>query len=249
VDIREGFALDAARALVGRSGLDAHLREPVADALLKLYARYRALDAELLEVNPLVVDGAGEVRALDCKLALDDGARRRHPELEALAEASSRPTGTVLERKARALGLLYIELEGDVGLLANGAGLTMATMDAIVRYGGRPANFLEIGGEAYTQARPALELVLGNPRVKSLLVNFCGAFARTDVMTAGVVEALAELKPGIPVAFSIHGTGEEEAIRLVRERLGIEPYDLMDDAVRAAIATGTARSRPRAVPA
>ncbi len=111
----------------------------------------------------------------------------------------------------------------------------MTTMDAVAHFGGRPANFLEIGGEAYTKAEPALKVVLANPGVKSLVVNFCGAFARTDVMAEGVVAAWESLKPDIPVFFSIHGTGEEEARRLVRERLGFEPYDFMEDAVRAAV--------------
>jgi len=112
----------------------------------------------------------------------------------------------------------------------------MATLDAVNHYGGRPANFLEIGGDAYTKATPALRLVLKNPNVRSLLVNFCGAFARTDVMTEGVVTAIEALRPNIPVFFSIHGTGEDEAIALVRDRLGLQPYEHMDDAVKAAVA-------------
>jgi succinyl-CoA synthetase beta subunit len=111
----------------------------------------------------------------------------------------------------------------------------MTTMDAIAHLGGRPSNFLEIGGDAYTQATPALELVLSNPRVKSLVVNFCGAFARTDVMADGVVKAWKALKPTIPVFFSIHGTGEDEAVALVKRELGLEPYDRMEDAVKAAV--------------
>ena len=97
------------------------------------------------------------------------------------------------------------------------------------------ANFLEIGGEAYTKAEVALDLVLSNPGVRSLVVNFCGAFARTDVMAEGVVRAWEALRPSVPAFFSIHGTGEEAAVKLVRDRLGIEPYDLMEDAVKAAI--------------
>jgi succinyl-CoA synthetase beta subunit len=150
---------------------------------------------------------------------------------------------TALEARAKELGLKFIELDGDVGVLANGAGLTMTSMDAVRHYGGKPANFLEIGGESYTKAKPALELVLANPRVKALLVNFCGAFARTDVMAEGVVNAWQELKPDIPIVFTIHGTGEEEAIAMVKERLGIEPYDLMDDAVRAAVAAAKGASQ------
>jgi succinyl-CoA synthetase beta subunit len=118
----------------------------------------------------------------------------------------------------------------------------MTTMDAISHFGGRPANFLEIGGESYTKATPALRLVLSNPRVKALLVNFCGAFARTDVMAEGVVKAWKELKPAIPIVFTIHGTGEDEAIALVRAELGLEPHDLMDDAVKAAVAAAAGRA-------
>ena len=127
-----------------------------------------------------------------------------------------------------------LSLIGLLPLLA--AGLTMTTMDAIRHFGGKPANFMEIGGDSYTKAVPALEIVLANPNVKALLVNFCGAFARTDVMTEGVIAAWQELKPSIPIIFTIHGTGEDEAIRMVEQRLAITPYDLMDDAVRAAVA-------------
>ncbi|MGH7084343.1 MAG: succinate--CoA ligase subunit beta, partial [Acetobacteraceae bacterium] len=118
---------------------------------------------------------------------------------------------------------------------ANGAGLTMTTMDMVSHFGGRPANFLEIGGDAYTKAEAALALVLGNPNVRSLVVNFCGAFARTDVMAGGVVAAWRRLKPAIPVFFSVHGTGEEAAVALIRSAFSTEPFDLMEDAVRAAV--------------
>ena len=170
--------------------------------------------------------------ALDCKFILDDAAIPRQPDLAALG---AKERLSALEARGRELGLQYIELDGDVGVLANGAGLTMATMDAVRHLGGRPANFLEVGGQAYTLTKSAIELALANPSVKSLVVNFCGAFARTDVMTEGVVAAWEELKPTIPVFFSIHGTGEEEAVELLRTRLGMEPFDLMDDAIKAAI--------------
>jgi succinyl-CoA synthetase beta subunit len=153
-----------------------------------------------------------------------------------LARTGSPEPLTALEARAKQLDLKYIELDGDVGVLANGAGLTMTTMDAVRHFGGAPANFMEIGGESYTKAVPALEIVLANPNVKVLLVNFCGAFARTDVMTQGVIDAWLLLKPAIPIVFTIHGTGEDEAIAMVRARLGMEPYDRMDDAVRAAVA-------------
>lgn len=235
VDIRKGLTRDGADQLVAGLALPTPVTEQVIPLLLALYRLYRSLDADLAEVNPLVVTAAGEVVALDSKISLDPGALPRHSELAAEFVTATGRDGTELEQRGQELGLQFIELDGDVGVLANGAGLTMTTLDAVHHYGGRPANFLEIGGDAYTKATPALELVLRNPRVKSLVVNFCGAFARTDVMAEGVVNALEELQPEIPVFFSIHGTGEAEAIALVSERLGDKPYDRMDDAVRAAV--------------
>ncbi|MEL6872111.1 MAG: ATP-grasp domain-containing protein, partial [Pseudomonadota bacterium] len=226
-----------ARAISGL-GLDAQATALTA-TLLNLYRAYRALDAELLEINPLAITADGDVIALDCKLTIDDAAAPRQEEMAALAADEQL---TDIERKAADAGLKYIALDGSVGVLANGAGLTMTTMDVIAHYGGRPANFLEIGGEAYTKATVALSILLENPNIKSLLVNFCGAFARTDVMAEGVVTAWKELNPDIPVCFTIHGTGEDEAIALVERELGIKPFDLMDDAVKAAVAAadGTA---------
>ncbi len=239
VDIARGFEVRDAAALL--DGLDlgrfaAGGAGEVAETLAKLYRLYRERDAELVEINPLAVTGDGGVIALDCKFTLDDEALPRQPDLAALGAPEP---ATELEARGAALGLRYIELGGNVGVLSNGAGLTMATIDAVAFHGGRPSNFLEIGGDAYTKAAPALELVLSNPKVRSLIVNFCGAFARCDVMAEGVVAAWQELEPDIPVFFSIHGTGEQEAIALVRERLGVEPFDLMDDAVKAAIAAAT----------
>ena len=204
----------------------------IAGILERLYAAYRARDAELLEINPLALLGDGRVVALDCKFVLDDAALYRQPDI---AKAGAVGALTALERRGADAGLKLIQLDGNVGVLANGAGLTMTTMDVIRHYGGRPANFLEIGGEAYTKSEIALDLVLSNPGVKSLVVNFCGAFARTDVMAEGVVKAWHKLKPQVPVYFSIHGTGEDEAVAMVRRELGIEPYDFMEDAIQAAV--------------
>lgn len=236
IDIRHGLGMAAADDLLAGTDLTDSQRGSVVDALVRLYDVYRTVDAELVEVNPLVLTREDTVVALDAKISLDPGARPRHTDLVQDLVAQLPDTATELERQARELGLALIEFDGRVGVLANGAGLTMTTLDAVNHYGGKPANFLEIGGDAYTKATPALRLVLANPRVRSLVVNFCGAFARTDVMAEGVVNAIEELHPSIPIFFSIHGTGEEEAIRLVQERLQIEPYDLMDDAVKAAVA-------------
>jgi len=231
VDILAGFTVADATAMLGGLDLGPHA-QAVAELLARLYDFYRARDAELVEINPLALTASGKLVALDGKLTLDDGAL---PRQESLAGRGVAEPASALEARGRALGLRFIELDGNVGILANGAGLTMTTMDAVRHHGGRPANFLEIGGEAYTQATPALELVLANPKVRSLVVNFCGAFARTDVMAEGVVKAWEELRPKIPVFFSIHGTGEEEAVRLVKDRLGITPFDSMDDAVGRAV--------------
>ncbi len=208
------------------------IERQITKILVRLYAAYRRRDAELIEINPLAVLVDGRVVALDCKFVLDDAALYRQSDLVAFGAGEQL---TELERRGREHQLKFMQLDGNVGVLANGAGLTMTTMDVIRHFGGRPADFLEIGGEAYTKAAPALDLVLSNPGVKSLVINFCGAFARTDVMARGVVEAWKQLRPELPVFFSIHGTGEQEAVSLVRRELGIEPFDLMEDAVRAAV--------------
>ena len=247
VDIARGLDLESARAML--DGLDLGVGEAsaaeasaaetaaaetaVAGALVALYRAYRDNDAELLEVNPLARLADGRLVALDCKFTLDDSGIGRR---KALAEKGSPERLTGLEARGKALGLKYIELDGDVGVLANGAGLTMTTMDVVTHHGGRPANFLEIGGEAYTRAKPALELVLDNPRVRCLVVNFCGAFARTDVMTGGVLDAWEALAPSIPIFFSVHGTGSAEARAMLRERLGVTPCETMDEAIAAAVA-------------
>lgn len=236
VDIRHG--LDPVQAATLLDGLD--LPPETADVLVKLYETYRANDGELLEINPLVVTDDNRIVALDCKFTLCDSSIPRRAEI---APNGTPDKLTDLEAEAAHAGLKYIELGGSVGVLANGAGLTMTTMDAITHYGGTPSNFLEIGGEAYTKAETALTILLKNPNIKSLLVNFCGAFARTDVMAGGVVEAWKKLNPPIPVFFTIHGTGEDEAVALVKQELGIDPYDLMDDAVRAAVQAATEASK------
>ena len=231
IDIRDGLDDELLEHIFGLLDLEAH-KDTLVELFLKLYDAYRVNDAEMIEINPLALTKDDELVALDCKFIMDDSGVARRPELtkDGVPEKL-----TSLEQQAKEHGLKFIELDGSVGVLANGAGLTMTTMDAIRHYGGEPANFLEIGGDAYTLGKPALEVVLANPNVKSLLINFCGAFARTDVMVEGLLEAWDVLKPDLPVAFSIHGTGEDEAIAMVKEKLGIEPFDLMDDAVRAAV--------------
>ncbi|MFQ5626798.1 MAG: succinate--CoA ligase subunit beta [Methyloligellaceae bacterium] len=230
IDIRDGLQADALEAAIPE--IDGVARAELPDVLAKLYTAYADNDAELMEINPLVVTDEGNIIALDCKFTLDDSAASRHEELAKLG-TPEKLTG--LERRGQEIGFKYIELEGSVGVLANGAGLTMTTMDAVSHYGGEPANFLEIGGNAFVLGKQALEVVLDNPRVKSLLINFCGAIARTDVMTGGVLEAWDEVNPQVPVCWAISGTGEDEARAMLKEKLGVEPYPTMDDAVKAAV--------------
>ena len=231
VDVREGFDEGQARTLVGTLDLG-DAEETVIDALVKLYKVYVAYDAELLEINPLIVTKDGSVIAVDCKFVMDDSAIKRQPET---APKGTPDKLTNLEARGEAAGIKYIELDGDIGVLANGAGLTMTTMDVVRHHGGRPANFCEIGGEAYTRAKIALELVLDKPGIKSLVVNFCGAFARCEVMMEGLLSAWQELQPDVPAFFSIAGTGDEEAIVMLKERLGLDPYPTMDAACCAAV--------------
>ena len=230
VDIRKGLSDDMlASAIPEIEGVE---RVQLLDTLSKLYQAYTLNDAELMEINPLVATTDGHVIALDCKFSLDDSALKRHEEL---AKTGAPDKLTEIEQRGQDIGFKYIELEGNVGVLSNGAGLTMTTMDAISHYGGEPANFLEIGGNAFTLGKQALEVVLGNPRVETLLINFCGAIARTDVMTGGVLEAWDEVNPQVPVFWSISGTGEDEAKAMLKEKLGTSSYPTMDEAVKAAV--------------
>jgi succinyl-CoA synthetase beta subunit len=230
LDIRSG--LDEAILAKALRSLGGAVTDRLTAFFTRLYRVYADNDAELVEINPLVLTKDGDLVALDCKFVLDDSAIKRQ---EKLASSGTPDSLTPLESRAKEIGFRYIELDGNVGVLANGAGLTMTSMDAVRHYGGKPANFLEIGGEAYRFGKEALEIVLAKPGVKSLLINFCGAFARTDVMVEGVLKAWKTINPSVPVFFTIHGTGAVEAVAMVKDQLGVEPYEAMDDAVRAAV--------------
>ncbi len=232
ININKGF--DESTALELIEGLDFEAdSKKLAAVLSQLYQLYLSNDAELVEINPLVLLEDGGVIALDCKFVLDDSSISRQQQI---AQQGTPDKLTWLESQAKDHDLKLVELDGDIGVIANGAGLTMTTMDVITYYGGNPANFLEIGGEAYTKATEALKLLLGKPGLKSLVINFCGAFARTDVMTDGIINAWEELKPDLPVFFSIHGTGATEAKVMLQKRLNMHSYPTMDEAVQAAIA-------------
>jgi succinyl-CoA synthetase beta subunit len=197
-------------------------------------AMYRIMtdyDAELVEFNPLALTSDNRLVALDAKIIVDDNSLYRHPELQKLhcRELSE------YERKARELGFSYVELDGNIGVICNGAGLTMATMDSILYYGGRPANFLDLGGGARSKRiKEAVRLMLMHPRSRVLLINVFGGITRCDEVAMGIIEAIREVGARKPIIVRMLGTNEEEGRRILRER-GIEVYDEMDYAVKAAV--------------
>jgi succinyl-CoA synthetase beta subunit len=188
----------------------------VVDALGKLYEGFIALDAMLLEVNPLIWSGDGRVVALDSKVTIDNNALYRHPDLAGLAEST---TQDEQERMAHERGVTYVKLDGDVGILGNGAGLVMSTLDVVALAGGRPANFLDAGGGSKAdEVVTALEVLLSDDKVKALLVNIFGGITRCDEVAEGLLTALERLGASLPIVVRLDGTNEEEGRRIIRDR-------------------------------
>ena len=203
------------------------LQKQMLELVPRLYRLFRELDAELVEINPLALCGSGLIAA-DAKVTIDEDALYRHKELPRITEK------TALELRAEELGLAFVELGGEIAVLANGAGITMATLDMVQHYGGTPANFLDMGGGAdLERTANALELLLAtNPR--AILINIFGGITRCDV----VAEAFAQVKESrgvdLPVSFRLVGTNEEEG-RAVLERMGISAFHSTEEAVRHAV--------------
>ncbi|MGH2618066.1 MAG: ADP-forming succinate--CoA ligase subunit beta, partial [Thermomicrobiales bacterium] len=201
----------------------------------QLYKTYIAEDATLAEVNPLVITGAGEWLALDAKMSIDDNALFRHPDFEALRDLDAEdPT----EVDARQSGISFVKLDGDIGCIVNGAGLAMATMDAVKLHGGEPANFLDVGGGASAdQVAKAFSLVTADPHVRAILINIFGGITRGDVVAEGITEALLRVAVAVPIVVRLSGTNAEEGQRILAEA-GLTATESMDDAaaevVRAA---------------
>lgn len=195
-------------------------------------AMYRVMldyDAELVEFNPLALVKGGGLVALDAKLIIDDNSLWKHP---GLVEKYSREL-SFYEKKARELGFSYVELTGDVGIIANGAGLTMATMDTISLYGIKPANFLDVGGGASAdKVYEAVKLLLEHPRVKALLINIFGGITRCDEIARGVVRALQTIGFSKPIVVRMLGTNEEEGRRILNEK-GVQVFSELEDAIRS----------------
>jgi succinyl-CoA synthetase beta subunit len=203
------------RNLVFGLGLPAEMVKVAQPFFQSLYRAFLETDASLLEVNPCVVTGDGRLVALDAKVNFDDNAMYRHPEFAELRDLDEE---TPLEVEASKFKLNYIQLEGNVACMVNGAGLAMATMDIIKLSGGSPANFLDVGGGASEeQVRNAFKILLSDPNVRAVFVNIFGGILRCDVLAGGVVKAARELGIRVPVVVRLEGTNVEEGQRILRE--------------------------------
>jgi succinyl-CoA synthetase beta subunit len=200
-----------------------------------LYRCFVAEDCSLLEINPLVVTTGGAVVALDAKVTFDDNAEIRHPEWEALRDTDEEDP---VELQAKRAGLSYVSLDGNIGCLVNGAGLAMGTMDIIQHYGGRPANFLDVGGGASKeQVKKAFEMILESPKVKGIFVNIFGGIMRCDVVAAGVVAAARELGLAVPLVVRLEGTNVEQGRKILEESgLAIQAAASMGDGAQKIVA-------------
>jgi succinyl-CoA synthetase beta subunit len=236
VDPLEGFQPWQARRLVYGGGVtDPNEQKQIADIVGKLYAAFVETDAMLCEINPLIVTPEGEVRALDSKFTVDDNALYRHPDVAEMRDPESYPPE---ERAAREKGVTYVKLDGEVGILGNGAGLVMSTLDVIALAGGRPANFCDLGGGGDAEGVvDALEVITADPQVKSILFNIFGGITRCDEVARGILAALDRMTIGHPIVVRLDGTNAEEGRRLLQEaappNLYVEPTML--DAARKAV--------------
>jgi succinyl-CoA synthetase beta subunit len=222
VDPGEGVTLEKAKAIAVAAKFPAELVDKVAPVFVKLYEVYTGEDATLVEVNPLVLTGGGDIVALDGKVSLDENADFRHP---AHAELEDKAAADPLEAKAKASHLNYVKLDGEVGVIGNGAGLVMSTLD-VVAYAGeahggvKPANFLDIGGGASASVMAAgLDVILGDPQVKSVFVNVFGGITACDAVANGIVQALEILGDAAtkPLVVRLDGNNVEEGRRILAE--------------------------------
>src|SRR5213080_4775563 len=235
VDPLEGYQPYQARRLIYGAGIaDPNEQKQLLDIVGKLYACFVGTDAMLCEINPLIVTPEGEVRALDSKFTVDDNALYKHPEIAEMRDPESVPPE---ERAAREKGVTYVKLDGEVGILGNGAGLVMSTLDVITLAGGRPANFCDLGGGGDAQGVvDALEVISADPQVRSIFFNIFGGITRTDEVARGILTALEQIGIEYPIVIRLDGTNAEEGRRILaesgRENLHVEPT-MLEGAKRA----------------
>ena len=225
IDPTEGLDAAGARRWVDAAGLDEEARDQAAALLVDLYRCYVEGDCDLAEINPLILTTEGRVHALDAKVTLDDNASFRHPEWE---EYAATDTEDEREARARERGLNYIGLDGSVGIIANGAGLAMSTLDVVNQVGGSAANFLDIGGGASADVMAAaLEVINSDPPVRAIFVNIFGGITRVDEVAKGVVEALGRVDIASPIVLRLDGTNAEAGRAILAphlsDRLVAEP--------------------------
>ncbi len=236
VDPLEGFHPWQARRLVYSAGIeDPGEQKQIAAIVAKLYDAFTQFDAMLCEINPLIVTPEGEVRALDSKFTVDDNALYRHPEI---AEMRDSAAADPLESLAREKGVTYVKLDGEVGVLGNGAGLTMSTVDVVTFVGGRPANFCDLGGGGDAQGVvDALEVITRDPQVKAIFFNIFGGITRCDEVARGILQALSQMSIELPVVVRLDGTNAEDGRRILADaavaNVHIEPTML--EAARKAV--------------
>jgi succinyl-CoA synthetase beta subunit len=236
VDPLEGFQPYQARRLLYEAGIDdAEEQKQITRIIERLHAAYVGTDATLCEINPLIVTSEGEVRALDSKFTVDDNALYKHPEIAEMRDLDAYPPE---ERAAREKGVTYVKLDGEVGILGNGAGLVMSTLDVIALAGGRPANFCDLGGGGDAQGVvDALEVITGDAQVRSIFFNIFGGITRCDEVARGILQALGRLTIAHPIVVRLDGTNAEEGRALLAdsapENVHVEPTML--DAARRAV--------------
>jgi succinyl-CoA synthetase beta subunit len=242
VDPLEGFHPYQARRLIYGAGIeDPGEQKQILSIVERLYRCFVETDAMLCEVNPLIVTPEGEVKALDSKFTVDDSALFRHPEIAEMRDVAA---ADPLETFAREKGVTYVKLDGEVGILGNGAGLSMSTVDVVVVAGGRPANFCDLGGGGDAQGViDALEVITRDQQVRSIFFNIFGGITRCDEVARGILAALDQMSIGLPIVVRLDGTNAEEGRQLLADaaptNLHVEPT-MLDAAQRAVDLAGAA---------
>ena len=211
----QDFGPDQAGPIAAAAGIDEDVREQVADLLIELDEVATSEDATLIEVNPLIVTDDRKVIALDSKMTIDNNAMFRHEDLAGLSDRSAEDPQ---EAMAKEKGLTYVKLDGNVGILGNGAGLCMSTLDVVAQAGGKPANFLDAGGGSKAEAIvDALQVITSDPKVTALLFNIFGGITRCDEVAKGIIEASQQIDLKVPLVVRLDGTNSEEGLRLLEE--------------------------------
>jgi succinyl-CoA synthetase beta subunit len=242
VDALAGLSREEAVQIATDGGADADVIEGVADALVALYEVWLQEDATLAEINPLIVTPERQVKALDAKVSLDGNALYRHPENQALSDKENEDP---IERRASEQGVQYVKLDGDIGILGNGAGLVMSTLDVVAQAGGSPANFLDAGGGSdANKVKQAVELILANESVKAVLFNIFGGITRCDEVARGLIAAFAEIKPQVPFVVRLDGTNDVEGRRLLQDASlpNVHAAQTMNEAAEKVVALAAGQS-------